>query len=212
MRDRARRTVLVVAVAYLAVTVIFHGGVGAAVVIARLQGRAPSPPAPLDIENLRQVDERVWASGQPERRHYRQLADAGVTLIVDLRTGAADDRSDVDRAALRRVRIDYLSIPVRDGHVPDEAVIRRFADLVAGSSGKVLVHCGAGVGRSSSLAAGYLAYAGQDVSLWDTLALGSVTLSQAWFLSTGERNTLIRGASEALDLPRRTWSRIRGIV
>ena len=209
---RARQAAVVALMTYVGALVVFHSTVGAAVVITRLQNRQPDPPAPIDLENLRRVDDRVWASGQPDPQHYAALADAGVTFIVDLRTGAADDRYQIDRTALQNLEIGYARIPVRDGHVPGEHVVRRILDLVQRQHGIVLVHCGAGVGRSSTLAAGYLSYQRRDISLWDTLALGSVTIEQAWFLTTGQRHQLIRRASEAIDLPRRTWSRIRSVL
>jgi protein-tyrosine phosphatase len=197
---------------YLAAVVLFHGAVAAGGVVARIQGRHPHAPASIDIENLRQIDDRVWAGGQPDRRHYRELAAAGVEVIIDLRTGAADDPNEVDRAELARLGISYVRLPVRDGHVPDDATVLRFLDVIERHDGIALVHCGAGVGRSSALAAGYLRYQGQDVSLWDTLALGSVTMEQAWFLTSGQRNEVVRRLSEALDAPRRGQSRLRSLL
>ena len=212
IRGRTLRAAIFVGAAYFAAVVLFHGAVAAGVVVARAQGRHPHPPASIDVENLRQIDDRVWASGQPDDRHYRELAAAGVRAIVDLRTGAADDRNDVDRAELAGLGISYVRLPVRDGHVPDDATVRRFLNVIERQDGIALVHCGAGVGRSSTFAAGYLSYQGRDVSLWDTLALGSVTLEQAWFLTSGKRNEVIRRLSEGLDAPRRGWSRLGSLL
>jgi protein-tyrosine phosphatase len=212
MRRKVRRAAVVAGVVYLGALVLFHGAVAAGIVVARLQGRQPPSPAAIDIENLRRVDDQVWASAQPEPRHYSELAAAGVELIVDLRTGAADDSGEVDHAELARLGIGYRRLPVQDGHVPDAATIARFDDLVDDHEGMALVHCGAGVGRSSTLAAGYLTRHGQDLSLWDTLALGSVTLEQTWFLTTGDRNEVVRRVSEALDVPRRAWSRLGSVL
>lgn len=203
---------VIVGAVYLAAVVLFHGAVAAGVAVARIQDRQPHAPESIDIENLRRIDDRVWASGQPDPPRYRELAAAGVEAIVDLRTGAADDRNEVDRAELARLGISYLRLPVRDGHVPDHATVLRVLDVVERHDGITLVHCGAGVGRSSTLAAGYLSHQGQDVSLWDTLALGSVTLEQAWFLTNGQRNNVIRRLSEALDAPRRGWSRLGSVL
>ena len=207
-RRKVGRIAVVTGAAYVAAVVCFHSLVAAGVVVARLQGRAPEAPASIDIENLRRVDRHVWASAQPDPSQYRQLAAAGVTAIVDLRTGAADDRGATDEDALADLGIDYLRLPVQDGHVPAEADVRRLVELVERQPGIVLVHCGAGVGRSSTMTAGYIADTGGDISLWDTLAVGSVTLDQAWYLTTEHRNPVVRRLSEALDAPRRLWSRI----
>lgn len=203
---------VVVGAAYFAALVLFHGAVMAGVVVARVQGRHPHAPASIDLENLRQIDHRVWASSQPEARHYRELATAGVEVIVDLRTGAGDDPNEVDRAELARHGINYVQLPVPDGHVPEHATVRRFVDLIERQNGLALVHCGAGVGRSSTLAAAYLSYQGKGLSLWDTLAMGPVTLEQAWYLTSEKRNEVIRRLSETLDAPRRGWSRLRSLL
>ncbi|MET0728124.1 MAG: sulfur transferase domain-containing protein [Acidimicrobiales bacterium] len=212
MRRRARRGIIIAGAAYLAAVVPFHGAVAVGVVVARFQGRAPQAPVSIDIENLRRVDDRVWASGQPDARRYGELSAAGVEAIVDLRTGVADDRNEVDHAELARVGIDYVRLPVKDGHVPDDETVLHFLDVVDRHDGIVLLHCGAGVGRSSTLASGYLAHQDQRVSLWDTLALGSVTMEQAWFLVSGQRNAGIRRLSEALDAPRRGWNRFLSML
>ena len=212
IRRKATRVLRIAGLTYLAAVVVFHGAVAAGVVAARLQGREPVAPASIDVENLRRVDDRVWASAEPEPRHYRALAAAGVEAIVDLRTGAPDDRGEVDERLLARLGITHVSLPVRDGHVPGEAIVRRLLEVIARHDGIVLIQCGAGVGRSSTLAAGYLEGRGRDVSLWDTLALGSVTLEQAWFLTSGDRNAVIRTLSQALDAPRRGWSRLTNLL
>lgn len=196
---------------YLAAVVLFHGTVAASVIVVRIQGRHPRAPASIDIENLRRIDDQVWAGGQPDPRHYPELAGEGVKVIVDLRTGAADDRNQGDHVELARLGIRYLRLPVRDGHVPSDATVLRFLEVVEGQDGIVFLHCGAGVGRSSTLAAAYLARQGKDLSLWDTLALGSTTLEQGWYLTTGQRNEIVRRVSEALDAPRRGWSRLRSV-
>lgn len=212
VRRKVRRKAVVAGALYLAAVVFFHAAVVAGVVVARLQGREPHAPAAIDIEHLRQVDDRVWASAQPRPNQYRELAAAGVDVIIDLRTGAADDRNEVDQADLARLGISYVRLPVRDGHVPGDAAVLRLFDMIERNRGIALVHCGAGVGRSSTLAAGYMSYQDRDVSLWDTLALGPVTLEQAWYLTSGERNEVVRRLSEALDAPRRVWSRLRSLL
>lgn len=211
-RRRVRRVAVEAVAVYVATVVAFHGVVGAGTVIARLQDRRPDRPASIPIKNFRRVDDRVWAAGQPDARQYRALAAVGVRVIVDVRTGAPDDPNKADRATLRRLGLEYVALPIRDGHVPDRGAVQRFVDVVERSNGLVLVHCGAGVGRSSTLAAGYLMARDGDISLGDTLALGSVTLEQGWFLLTGERNAAVRRISEALDMPRRGWSRLRSLL
>ncbi|MCQ7029837.1 hypothetical protein MRO55_25360, partial [Escherichia coli] len=86
---RARQVLVAGTLAYLAVTAAFHALLGAGVVVARLQDRRPRPPLDIHLENLRRVDERVWASAQPDDLQYAELGAAGVHTVVDLRTGEA---------------------------------------------------------------------------------------------------------------------------
>ncbi|MBI4260122.1 MAG: dual specificity protein phosphatase family protein [Actinobacteria bacterium] len=127
----------------------------------------------------------------------------GVTLVVDLVPGRGDDP-----AFLRDLGIEHLWLPLTDGHIPDAETVRRFLEAVESSRGAVYVHCGAGVGRSSSLAAAYLASVGRDPSLVEALAVGPPTLEQAWFIWSAEPgrpaggNGWVTALSRFLDSPR----------
>jgi protein tyrosine phosphatase (PTP) superfamily phosphohydrolase (DUF442 family) len=207
-----RRRVVVLSLCYAAVTLGWVVASEVVVVASRLVGgdlRSEFSGVP----NFRVVDDRVLAGGQPAAADvYPKLADLGVVLIVDLRTGASDDPHEDDPDALRALGIDYLSLPVSDGHVPSGRDIERFVAAVRDARGVVFVHCGAGVGRTSSMTAAYLRESGSDPPVVDQLALGSHTLEQVWFVTTGDSNVVVRRLSEAVDAPRRAWSRIRGAL
>lgn len=89
-RPRWPRWGIRVAVTYVALVVVVQALVLAGVLAARVAGDDPRSPMD-DVPNFRVVDDRLWAGGQPEADAYRVLAERGVRLIVDLRTGAADD-------------------------------------------------------------------------------------------------------------------------
>ena len=163
------------------------------------------------VPNFRMVDGRVWAGGQPDAESYRGLAEGGVRLVVDLRTGAADDPRKDDPGFLESLGIAYVSLPVADGHVPSTDQVGRFATLVQGAPGRVYVHCGGGVGRTSALTAAYAQRSGADAPFADLVAIGPHTLEQLWFVATGDRNVVVRRVSELADAPRRAWSRLRGL-
>ncbi len=47
---------------------------------------APSTPSTITgVDNLRAVDDRMWRGAAPTTEGYRNLAQAGVTTVVDLR-------------------------------------------------------------------------------------------------------------------------------
>jgi protein-tyrosine phosphatase len=83
----------------------------------------------------------------------------------------------------------------------------------------VFVHCGAGVGRSGSMAAAYLISTGQAdgwAALRTNLGVGPPSLEQIWYvleLNKGEKDThqppvLISAISRTLDAPRRIWTNL----
>lgn len=188
-RGRWWRPVYLAAVLYLTVALAVNAMILLAVGAAKLfAGSSVSLDATLPpIHNFRKVDERVWVGAQPGTKHYRQLAAAGVTVVVDLRTGAPGDARD-DPAVLREIGLDYVWLPLRDGHAPDAAMVSRFLGIAREAEGIVYVHCGGGVGRSYSLQAAYEAAMGRDPSVADLFAIGPPTVEQAWFvLAAGPR-------------------------
>lgn len=198
------------ALLYVGLVVVIQVLVWTGVLVARVAGNDPTS-AMEDVPNFRVVDERVWAGGQPEAEAYRALAAGGVRLVVDLRTGAADDPKRDDPRFLHSLGIAYVSLPVADGHVPSMRQVERFATLVQGAPGRVFVHCGGGVGRTSALTAAYANRSGAKAPFVDMVAIGPHTLEQLWFVATGDSNVVVRRASEIVDAPRRAWSRFRGL-
>ena len=198
------------AVGYIVLVVVVQALVLAGVLVARVAGDDPRT-AMGDVPNFRVVDDRLWAGGQPEADGYRVLAEGGVRLVVDLRTGAADDQRRDDPGLLASLGIAYVSLPIADGHVPSMSQVRRFAALVEGAPGQVYVHCGGGVGRTSALTAAYAERTGNGLPFADLVAIGPHTPLQLWFLATGDSNVVVRRVSELVDAPRRAWSRFRGL-
>lgn len=186
-RGRWWRPVYLVAGLYLTVSLAVNAVILLAVVGAKLFAGDPlSHDSALPrIHNFRQADDRLWVGGQAGQDDYRQLVTAGVTVIVDLRTGAPGDARD-DPGFLNEIGLDYVWLPVRDGHAPDPATVNRFLDVVRGAEGIVYMHCGGGVGRSYSLQAAYEAAMGRDPSVAHLFALGPPTVEQAWFVLAAE--------------------------
>ncbi len=208
---RWRRRVVGAIVVYSLVVVIAHALMLVGVVAARLVGERPTTDM-AGVHNFRTVDRETWAGGQPHADAYGELAAGGARLVVDLRTGSRDDPTKDDPALLGRLGVGYLALPVRDGHVPSEAQVRRFLGAVQETEGVVFVHCGGGVGRTSALTAAYLRATGARPELLSTTAVGPHTVEQLWFVATGDTNPLVRRTSELLDAPRRAWSQLRALA
>ncbi|MGH9139081.1 MAG: fused DSP-PTPase phosphatase/NAD kinase-like protein [Acidimicrobiales bacterium] len=207
---RARRLVARVAAGYAIAVVAFHLFTFGLVLVTRLLGHDPRSDELATVHNLRQVDEQVFAGAQPHPDQYDELARGGVHLVIDLRTGARDDPREDDPARLAAMGIDYLHLPVKDGHVPSPETVRRLVDAIDGADGLVYVHCGGGVGRSAAAQAAYVDARGDEPSWMALASLGPMSLEQLWFVADHRTNPVVRRVSEALDAPRRLWSRIGG--
>lgn len=209
------RTLLIVAVFFL---VAGNLTIMALTTWARETTTTPPIPALVGIDNLAAVDAHVWRGAAPTSRGYEELAAHGVDTVVDLR---AEQDIEVDEARLRDLGLRLVRIPLRDGQTPAPSDVRRFLEAAASSSGKVFVHCGAGVGRTGTMAASYLVATGQARpldALRRNLAVGPPSLEQISFVASMapgdiERPRLaVTALSRVLDAPRRFWVRVRSVV
>ena len=175
------------------------------------QRSSVQPSVSLPIKNFAQVDTRLWRGAAPDRAGYRALAEHGVATVVDLR---AEDDLDVDTAMLQDLGIKRVHLPLRDGQAPSAELVQRFLGAVKNSPGLVFVHCGAGVGRTGTLAAAYLVGTGQATpseALSRNLSVGPPSLEQIAFsagLGDGRIHRpgpVLVAVSRALDAPRRIW-------
>jgi hypothetical protein len=93
--------------------------------------------------------------------------DEGVDVIVSLlEEFEIPNLIDAERALCEEFGVEFFSFPVRDKAVPDNvdpfaAVARRLADRM-GAGKSVAIHCRAGIGRSTTLAACVLVLFGID--------------------------------------------------
>jgi protein tyrosine phosphatase (PTP) superfamily phosphohydrolase (DUF442 family) len=201
----------------MAVAVLSTGIMFAGVAVTRALGYDPRAHDDLlpGIKHLRWADDKLLVGAQPSRSNYAGLAELGVSLVVDVRTGSDDDPILDDPEYLASLGVDYLRMPFRDGRAPSDSTVRRFVDAVETADGLVFMHCGGGVGRSASLQAAYQAARGRNPSLWEHLAIGPPTLEQAWFIVAAGRgdptseNLAVSLVSRALDAPRRVLSLIK---
>lgn len=204
---------------YVAMVILGNAAIFAGVLLARALGHSPEAGDDLpDIENLRKVDEQVYASAQPGAQDYEDLARLGFHLVVDLRSHSRSDPRRDDPQRLEALGLEYLHVPVTDGHAPDEEAVATVLAAIGRAEGKVLLHCGGGVGRSTVLSSAYLASEGEDLSVLDQLGIGPPSLEQIYFVAATDRgvahvdNGVVNFVSRYIvDGPRRLWHTITGI-
>lgn len=171
------------------------------------------PPLP-GIKNLARVDATLWRGSAPSEAGYEALARKDVKVIVDLR---AEDL-EVDRAGIEALGMKLVRIPMRDGQAPSDEQVQKFMSVMKDANGRVYVHCGAGVGRTGTMAASYLVLSGKTSgfeALQRNLAVGPPSLEQIAFaasLDEGEEASSVTPltiVSRVLDAPRRLLVRVR---
>jgi protein tyrosine phosphatase (PTP) superfamily phosphohydrolase (DUF442 family) len=206
--------------AYLALAaagnILIFGGV----VLAKAMGRGPSVEGENlpRIENFRQVDDRMYAGGQPDDEAFRRLADLDVDLVVDFRAHSRGDPGRDDPELLHSLGMEYVRLPVPDGQAPNYQTIDRFVEVIEGHrGGKIFIHCGGGVGRSTVMSAAYLAATGRNPSVLDQLGVGPPSLEQIWFVAAvGEDDPTARSrpvelfSRYVIDGPRVLFHKLTG--
>lgn len=166
------------------------------------------------IKNLAAVDGQLWRGSAPSPDGYAGLAGHKVTTIVDLR---AEDLT-VNEELIESLGMNLVRIPLRDGQAPTPDQVETFLSTMKNSSGRVYLHCGAGVGRTGTMAAAYLVSTGQASpmeAVRRNLAVGPPSLEQLAFASSLEGdevtqvNPVLTFMSRVLDGPRRILVRVR---
>lgn len=95
------------------------------------------------------ADGDVFIGGQPTAEQVRELADRGVTMIINCRT--ATETTPFSGAALaKRLGLAYVEIPLGGDEGYEPADVDALGAALASRSGKVLLHCASG-GRSAQL-------------------------------------------------------------
>lgn len=161
------------------------------------------------IRHFLRVDPHLWRGSAPRAAGYRELAAQGIRTVVDLR---AENLSPAERALPAAAGLRVVRLPVRDGQTPTGQQVDAFLRIVRSAAGPVYVHCGAGVGRTGSMAAAYLVRTGQagtGQAALRTLAVGPPSIEQVYYVlnvsrgDTRQPPLAVRAVSRLLDAPRR---------
>jgi len=205
------------AVGFVALFLVANAVIVLGWAVARLTRHHLPIAAIAGITHLRVVDDRVLRGDAPSPESYQALAEAGVTTVVDLR---AERGIVVPEVMLVAAGITRHRLPIRDGQTPTAEQVEAFMEIVREAEGLVYVHCGAGVGRTGSMAAAYVIRSGQAsplAALHANLSVGPPSLEQLAFVMGLARNRAVEQPAVAvstisrlLDAPRRIWTVLSG--
>jgi len=113
---------------------------------------APSAFPNVKIKNFGQMDERLFRGAQPLPEDYQALKELGVNTVVDLR----NDPTDYEKIEVEKLGMTYINIPMSGWKTPKDKDVHQFLQLMNDeSTGKVYVHCKAGIHRTGVAGAVY---------------------------------------------------------
>lgn len=135
-------------------------------------------------------------SGQPLIGEFEWLAQQGWQGVVNLRVdGERDEIGDDQKLpGFSQLGLNYLALPMVDGHPPQEEQARQFLSFVTDPNNQpVHVHCRGGIGRAGTMVALYR-YAVQgwpmDQAIEESRAFrgGISSLQEVWLNAWAQEN------------------------
>lgn len=132
------------------------------------------------------VPHRIAAMARPTEVEMARLSRDGVTAVLSL----TEEAASIGRwAAAEGLR--WLHVPVQDFDAPSMQQVDQAVGFITGElerEGAVVVHCGAGLGRTGTIVACYLVAAGRS----SDAAIARVRDARPGSIETAAQEDLIR--------------------
>lgn len=100
------------------------------------------------------VSEKLYRGAQPRKEGFKQLADLGITTVINLRDD--DERALVEEADVKAAGLRYFNVPFNRRGPPTEAQVDQVLSLIDDEeNGAVFLHCQRGQDRTGMVVALY---------------------------------------------------------
>ncbi len=121
------------------------------------------------IPNFKQPRPQLITGGQPEPNAWKQLAEAGVRTVVNLRPDSElPDRNEATE--VKDANLIYVKLPIEGPASLNKAHVTALWQILNQADGSVLVHCGTGNRCGAMLALTEAWFRKQDAD--DAIAFG----------------------------------------
>ena len=115
----------------------------APVCLAQEAAPAADSPADFGLLNARFPMEEVLFGGQPDGGQLDAMARSGYKTVIDLRR-EIENRGFDEPAAVERLGLEYVAIPVGSETLQDTEIFETFLEVFEAAERPVLVHCASG--------------------------------------------------------------------
>lgn len=106
------------------------------------------------LPRFARVNEKLYRGAQPRKEGFKQLAELGITTIINLRDD--DERALIEEADAKAAGLRYFNVPFNRRGPPTEAQVDQVLSLIDDKeNGTVFLHCQRGQDRTGMVVALY---------------------------------------------------------
>lgn len=106
------------------------------------------------LPRFARVNERLYRGAQPRKEGFSQLAELGITTVINLRND--DERALIEEADAKAAGLRYFNVPFNRLGPPSEAQVDQVLSLIDDEeNGVIFLHCQRGQDRTGMVVALY---------------------------------------------------------
>jgi tyrosine-protein phosphatase SIW14 len=106
------------------------------------------------LPRFARVSEKLYRGAQPRKEGFKQLAERGITTVINLRND--DERALIEEADAKAAGLRYFNVPFKRRGPPTESQVDQVLSLIDDEkNGVVFIHCAQGQDRTGMVVALY---------------------------------------------------------